>query len=97
MIVISKAILHIMDFNSGATIYSGAELDMGAPGTYDFLAGHIDKLFKDASAKTGQFLPESISVKRHQIIWMSISLSLISAPASARIWIPALQMLVRQI
>lgn len=48
MIVISKAILHIMDFNSGATIYSGAELDMGAPGTYDFLAGHIDKLFKDA-------------------------------------------------
>ena len=60
MIVISKAILHIMDFNSGATIYSGAELDMGAPGTYDFLAGHIDKLFKDASAKTGQFLPESI-------------------------------------
>lgn len=33
---------------------------MGAPGTYDFLAGHIDKLFKDASAKTGQFLPESI-------------------------------------
>lgn len=60
MIVISKAILHIMDFNSGATIYSGAELDMGAPGTYDFLAGHIDKLFKDASAKTGQFLTESI-------------------------------------
>lgn len=60
MIVISKAILHIMDFNLGATIYSGAELDMGAPGTYDFLAGHIDKLFKDASAKTGQFLPESI-------------------------------------
>lgn len=96
MIVISKAILHIMDFNSGATIYSGAELDMGAPGTYDFLAGHIDKLFKDASAKTGQFLPESI-FSQHQIIWMSISLSLISAPASARIWIPALQMLVRQI
>lgn len=59
MIVISKAILHIMDFNSGATIYSGAELDMGSPGTYDFLAGHIDKLFKDASAKNGQFLPDS--------------------------------------
>lgn len=33
---------------------------MGAPGTYDFLAGHIDKLFKDASAKTGQFHAESI-------------------------------------
>ena len=89
--------LHIMDFNSGATIYSGAELDMGAPGTYDFLAGHIDKLFKDASAKTGQFLPESIFSQTASNIWMSISLSLISAPASARIWIPALQMLVRQI
>lgn len=97
MIVISKAILHIMDFNSGATIYSGAELDMGAPGTYDFLAGHIDKLFKDASAKTVSSCLRAFSVKRHQIIWMSISLSLISAPASARIWIPALQMLVRQI
>ena len=97
MIVISKAILHIMDFNSGATIYSGAELDMGAPGTYDFLAGHIDKLFKDASAKTGQFLPESIFSQTSSNYLDGISLSLISAPASARIWIPALQMLVRQI
>lgn len=59
MIIINKAILHIMDFNSGATIYSGAELDMGNPATYEFLAGHIDKLFKDSGAQMGGFLPES--------------------------------------
>lgn len=59
MIVITKAVLHILDFNSGATIYSGAELDLAAPETYDFLAGHIDKLFKDAAAQTGEFLPDS--------------------------------------
>lgn len=88
MIVITKAILHIMDFNSGATIYSGAELDLGSPGTYDFLAGHIDKLFKDASAKTGQFLPESRFSKRRPIIWMSISPLPISAPGSVRSWTP---------
>ena len=97
MIVISKAILHIMDFNSGATIYSGAELDMGAPGTYDFWRGISINYSRTPRLKRVSSCLRAFSVKRHQIIWMSISLSLISAPASARIWIPALQMLVRQI
>ena len=94
MIVISKAILHIMDFNSGATIYSGAELDMVL---MIFWRGISINYSRTRRLKRVSSCLRAFSVKRHQIIWMSISLSLISAPASARIWIPALQMLVRQI
>ncbi|MCM0758613.1 nucleoid-associated protein [Sporomusa sphaeroides DSM 2875] len=59
LIHIDKAILHILDFNSGVTVFSEQELDITSNSVVAFLTKHIEKLYQDQSAKTGTFYPNS--------------------------------------
>ncbi|MBQ1915724.1 MAG: nucleoid-associated protein [Selenomonadaceae bacterium] len=58
MIVIDKAVLHILDFNSGVTVYSDAELDM-QDSIREFLLKHIEKSLASQEAKPGTFYEDS--------------------------------------
>lgn len=58
MIVIHHAILHILDFNSGVTVFSDQELDIDGS-VETFLLKHIEKSFQDANLKTGIFYENS--------------------------------------
>lgn len=58
MIVIDKAILHILDFKSGMTVYSDEELTVqGSIET--FLLKHIEKSWHSQEAKPGKFYDDS--------------------------------------
>lgn len=59
IVVINKAILHILDFNSGANVFSQQELDAQSASVSVFLAKHIEKLVSDPNAQSGAFLPAS--------------------------------------
>lgn len=59
MVTVNKAILHILDFNSGVTVFSQEMLDLTNESVHDFLSRHIDKCFKDASAVSGRLLNKS--------------------------------------
>ncbi len=58
MIVIHRAILHILDFNSGMTVYSDAELDL-SNSIETFLLKHIEKALASQEAKPGVFYGDS--------------------------------------
>lgn len=58
MIIIKKAILHILDFSSGTTVFSESELDI-AGNVETFLLKHIEKAFHDQSLKNGTFHDDS--------------------------------------
>lgn len=57
--IINKAILHILDFNSGMTIFSEQELDIQNKSVQIFLTKHIEKIIKDPDAKSGKFYEDS--------------------------------------
>lgn len=59
LITINHAILHILDFNSGVTVFSEQELDREQGSVLSFLTKHIEKAYNDPNAKTGTFHPES--------------------------------------
>lgn len=58
MIVIEKAILHILDFNGGEPVLSGQELGLEFS-TMEFLTKHIEKTIGSQNAKTGTFYADS--------------------------------------
>jgi hypothetical protein len=58
MTIINKAILHILDFNSGVTVFSQQELDI-KNSVETFLTKHLEKASSDPGAKTGRFYPDS--------------------------------------
>ena len=58
MIVINKAILHILDFNSGMTVYSDEELSLEDT-IHTFLLKHIEKSWGSQEAKPGTFYEDS--------------------------------------
>lgn len=58
VIVIDKAILHILDFNSGLTLYSDELLDLD-DNINLFLAKHIEKSYLSQDAKKGTFYDDS--------------------------------------
>ncbi|SHK64080.1 hypothetical protein SAMN05216582_11085 [Selenomonas ruminantium] len=58
MIVIDKAILHILDFNSGMTVYSDEELTV-QDSIETFLHKHIEKAWSSQDAKPGTFYDDS--------------------------------------
>lgn len=58
MIIIEKAILHILDFNSGITVYSDELLTM-QDSIETFLLKHIEKSLGSQDAKTGTFYEDS--------------------------------------
>lgn len=59
LITINNAILHILDFNSGVTVFSEQELDIKSNSVMAFLTKHIEKSYHDQSAKSGTFHPNS--------------------------------------
>ncbi|MCR5757988.1 MAG: nucleoid-associated protein [Selenomonas sp.] len=58
MVVIDKAILHILDFNSGMTVYSDEELTV-QDSIETFLLKHIEKAWGSQDAKPGTFYEDS--------------------------------------
>lgn len=58
MVVIDKAILHILDFNSGMTVYSDEELTV-QDSIETFLHKHIEKSWGSQDAKPGAFYDDS--------------------------------------
>lgn len=59
MIIINKAILHILDFNSGVMVFSDRELTV-ENSVETFLLKHIEKSYQDQSLKSGVFYEDSI-------------------------------------
>ena len=59
IINLTKAILHILDANSGLSIYSKKELDLEEGNTLSYICEHIDKVCDDASLRTGTFKENS--------------------------------------
>jgi nucleoid-associated protein YejK len=58
MIIIDKAVLHIMDLNSGMTVYSDEELSI-KDSIETFLLKHIEKSWNSQEAKPGEFYEDS--------------------------------------
>ena len=58
MVIIDKAILHILDFNSGMTVYSDEELTV-QDSIETFLLKHIEKSWGSQDAKPGSFYDDS--------------------------------------
>lgn len=52
---IKHAILHILDANSGVTVYSDKELDVSDAGINSFITKHIDKVCEGAGLRKGEF------------------------------------------
>lgn len=58
--IIRKAILHIMDFNSDICVFSQKELDISDYGTGEFIEKHLSRLMEDGGKKKGEFLEYSV-------------------------------------
>lgn len=59
LITIHRAILHILDFHSGVTVFSQQELDKESNSVVTFLTKHIEKSYTGQNAKSGSFHPNS--------------------------------------
>lgn len=77
LITINRAILHILDFQSGVTVFSQQELDRESNCVVTFLTKHIEKSYPGQNAKSGCFLPES-KLKRELTQYLGGSLDFIS-------------------
>lgn len=76
MIRIDKAILHILDFNSGLTVYSDQELTL--PDSIEtFLCKHIEKSWGSQDAKPGTFYEDS-AFQEHLSAYLSREQSFVS-------------------
>lgn len=53
--IIKKAILHILDFNSDMCVMSQKELDISDFGTGEFINKHVERVSADSAAKKGRF------------------------------------------
>ncbi len=56
---IKRAILHILDGNSGVSVYSDEELDVSDASINNFITKHIEKVYEDASLRNGEFSENS--------------------------------------
>lgn len=63
MIIINQAVLHILDFNSGITVFSDRTLPL-ENSVEAFLLKHIEKSYQDQSLKTGDFYEDSVFKQR---------------------------------
>lgn len=59
IISINKAILHILDANSGVTVFSDKELDLTDDTINAFITKHIEKTYEDPGLRKGEFNPNS--------------------------------------
>lgn len=76
MIIIDKAILHILDFNSGITVYSDQELTL-QDSIETFLHKHIEKSWGSQDARPGTFYEDS-AFQEHMAAYLSGELSFVS-------------------
>lgn len=58
MVIIERAILHILDFAGGQPVLSGQELAL-EQGTREFLTKHVEKTVSSQDARTGKFYENS--------------------------------------
>lgn len=65
MIIIEKAILHILDFHSGVTVYSDAELPV-KDSVETWLLKHVERAWGSQDAKPGTFCEDSAFLKELQ-------------------------------
>ena len=65
MIIIEKAILHILDFHSGVTVYSDAELPV-KDSVETWLLKHVERAWGSQDAKPGTFCEDSSFLKELQ-------------------------------
>ena len=65
MIIIEKAILHILDFHSGVTVYSDAELPV-KDSVETWLLKHVERAWGSQDAKPGTFFQDSAFLKELQ-------------------------------
>lgn len=56
---LKRAILHILDGNSGISVYSDEELDITDASINSFITKHIEKIYEDAGLRTGEFSDNS--------------------------------------
>ncbi len=59
IIDIKKAIVHILDCNAGAAIFSDEEINPIEPTLIAYLCKHIEKIYDDAGMRKGEFTKES--------------------------------------
>ena len=59
MLRISKAILHVFDFDSGSTFFSEGELDLSNRATRSYVQRHLRKICDNAESKHGEFSADS--------------------------------------
>jgi hypothetical protein len=57
--IIKKAVLHIIDFNSDVCVFSQQQLDFTDEAVHSYLEKHIERIHKDTGKKNGTFQPES--------------------------------------
>lgn len=57
--IIKRAILHILDFNSNVSVFSQQTLDFSDSVVPAFIEKHLEKIHKDSGKKNGKFLAES--------------------------------------
>lgn len=65
MIILEKAILHILDFHSGVTVYSDAELPV-KDSVETWLLKHVERAWGSQDAKPGTFCEDSAFLKELQ-------------------------------
>lgn len=56
---IKRAVLHILDGNSGVSVFSDEELDTSDASINNFISKHIEKVYEDASLRSGEFSDNS--------------------------------------
>lgn len=59
IVSIKKAILHILDANSGVSVFSDTELDVSDASINNFITKHIEKIYEDAGLRSGEFTDNS--------------------------------------
>jgi hypothetical protein len=59
IVSIKNAILHILDANSGVSVFSDTELDVSDALINNFITKHIEKVYDDAGLRTGEFSDNS--------------------------------------
>ena len=57
--LLKRAIVHILDANSGVSVYSEEELDVTDASINSFITKHIEKVFEDASMRNAEFSENS--------------------------------------
>lgn len=64
--LIHKAILHILDFHSGVSVFSQEEMGLSSDAAQEYIERHLQRIQNDTAKKPGQFLPGSAFAGRLQ-------------------------------